>query len=108
MTSPLQSGKEADVFIVEREDAAYIAKVYRDRSVRSFKNDAGYREGRTGRSSRGERAMRKNSKYGQGEMAPDIVITSAPRLFAELRFRQRGKCRVRMYGMNRIFNPSSR
>jgi RIO kinase 1 len=65
ITCPLKSGKEADVFIVEREDACYIAKVFRERQIRSFKNDAGYREGRKSGNTRSQRAMDNNSRYGK-------------------------------------------
>lgn len=51
--------------MVEREDACYIAKVFRAREHRSFKNDAGYREGRKSRNSRSQRAMDKNSRFGR-------------------------------------------
>ena len=62
---PLKSGKEADLFVVESEPFHYVAKVYKERKFRSFKNDAGYREGRSVRSTRGQRALEKRSKYGQ-------------------------------------------
>ena len=62
---PLKSGKEADLFVVERAPYHYVAKVYRERKVRSFKNDAGYREGRTVRNSRAQRALSKGTRYGQ-------------------------------------------
>jgi RIO kinase 1 len=65
ITCPLKSGKEADVFVVERDEACYIAKVFREREMRSFKNDAGYKEGRKSRNTRSQRAMDKNSKYGK-------------------------------------------
>jgi RIO kinase 1 len=62
---PLKSGKEADLFVVERAPYHYVAKVYKDRKVRSFKNDAGYREGRRVRDSRSQRALGKNTKFGR-------------------------------------------
>jgi RIO kinase 1 len=43
------------------------AKVYKDRQQRSFKNDAAYREGRTVRNTRTQRAMDRGSRYGRGE-----------------------------------------
>lgn len=62
---PLKSGKEADLFVVERAPYHYVAKVYRERKVRSFKNDAGYREGRSVRNTRAQRALKKGTRYGQ-------------------------------------------
>ncbi|RMG16547.1 MAG: hypothetical protein D6731_05920, partial [Planctomycetota bacterium] len=62
---PLKSGKEADLFVVERAPYHYVAKVYKDRAQRSFKNDAGYREGRGVRSGRDQRALAKNTRYGR-------------------------------------------
>lgn len=63
--STLKSGKEADLFIVEDGGQEYVAKVYKERKIRNFKNDAGYREGRGQRRSRDRRAIQKNSRYGQ-------------------------------------------
>lgn len=65
VTRQLKSGKEADLFIVEREPYHYVAKVYRERKFRSFKNDAGYREGRQVRNTRAQRALSKGTKFGQ-------------------------------------------
>jgi len=65
MVCPLKSGKEADLFVVEREPYHYVAKVYKERKHRSFKNDAGYREGRKVRNTRNQRALSKNTRYGQ-------------------------------------------
>jgi RIO kinase 1 len=62
---PLQSGKEADVFVIERDDETFIAKVYREKSLRSFKNDAAYREGRAVRGSRDARALKNKSSFGR-------------------------------------------
>ncbi|MGE0708321.1 MAG: RIO1 family regulatory kinase/ATPase [Planctomycetota bacterium] len=62
---PLKSGKEADIFVVEREPYHYVAKVYRERRVRSFKNDAGYREARGVRNTRTQRALAKGTRFGQ-------------------------------------------
>ncbi|HBP23723.1 MAG TPA: serine protein kinase RIO, partial [Planctomycetes bacterium] len=61
----LKSGKEADLFVVEREPYHYVAKVYKERKYRSFKNDAGYREGRKVRNTRSQRALDKRTRYGQ-------------------------------------------
>lgn len=65
MVCPLKSGKEADLFIVEHGPYHYVAKVYKERKFRSFKNDAGYREGRKVRNTRSQRALDKGTKYGQ-------------------------------------------
>ncbi len=62
---PLKSGKEADLFVVECDQLHYVAKVYKERRLRSFKNDCNYKEGRSVRSSRARRALSKNSKYGR-------------------------------------------
>jgi RIO kinase 1 len=65
----LKTGKEADVFLVERgvpgaEGTLLAAKRYRDRQHRSFHRDAGYLEGRTVRRSRDQRAMANRTHYG--------------------------------------------
>ena len=62
---PLKSGKEADMFVVEKDDVPLAAKVYKARERRNFRNDAGYREGRRMRNSRSQRALDKNTKYGR-------------------------------------------
>ena len=63
----LQSGKEAEVFIVSygSDERVVVAKAYKDRGQRSFKNNAGYKEGRTVRSSRDQRAMSRGSSFGR-------------------------------------------
>ena len=43
---PLQSGKEAQVFLVRHEGEVRIAKVYKDAQNRSFKHRSQYTEGR--------------------------------------------------------------
>ena len=55
--SRLKSGKEADVWLVRYRDEMLCAKVYKDHNFRSFKNNAGYREGRAVRNTRTQRAM---------------------------------------------------
>ena len=62
---PLMSGKEAQVFLVMLGTEMRVAKVYKDADQRSFKNRAGYIEGRKTRSSREERAMTKGSRHGR-------------------------------------------
>ncbi len=67
----LKTGKEADVFLIERavpadpeQSSVLAAKRYRDREHRNFYRDAGYLEGRTVRRSRDQRAMQSRSRYG--------------------------------------------
>jgi RIO kinase 1 len=62
---PLQSGKEAQVFIVRFEEKLCVAKVYKKSNDRSFKNRASYTEGRKVRNSRQQRAMEKKSSFGR-------------------------------------------
>jgi RIO kinase 1 len=61
----LQSGKEAEVFVVRSQGNVVVAKVYKDRAHRSFKNNSSYKEGRAVRNSRSQRAMERGSKYGK-------------------------------------------
>lgn len=62
---PLMSGKEAAVFLVKSHGEVLVAKVYKDVKHRSFRQRAGYTEGRKVRNSRQQRAMEKGSKYGK-------------------------------------------
>jgi RIO kinase 1 len=61
----LKSGKEADVYIVTHGGQYVAAKIYKERTQRNFKNNAGYKEGRLVRNSRTRRAMEKGSRFGQ-------------------------------------------
>jgi RIO kinase 1 len=68
----LKTGKEADVFLIERAlpDAVerrtlMAAKRYRSSDHRQFHRDAGYTEGRRVRRSRDNRAMQKKTAWGQ-------------------------------------------
>jgi RIO kinase 1 len=61
----LQGGKEADVFAVRCGGKVVAAKVYKNRAHRSFKNDSAYKEGRTLRNSRSQRAVDRGSRFGQ-------------------------------------------
>lgn len=66
----LKTGKEADVFLVERAvpggaAAVMAAKRYRSSEHRQFHRDAGYVEGRRTRRSRDARAMAKGTAYGK-------------------------------------------
>jgi len=72
----LKTGKEADVFLVERavpgnpdQTSVLAAKRYRDREHRNFHRDAGYLEGRTVRRSRDQRAMEGRTRYGMQVLA---------------------------------------
>jgi RIO kinase 1 len=60
----VKTGKEAEVFVVRRRDEFLAAKVYKERTQRNFKNDAGYKEGRAVRNSRDMRALAKGTRYG--------------------------------------------
>jgi RIO kinase 1 len=62
----LKSGKEADLWLVRHAGEIVAAKIYKARERRSFKNDAGYREGRRVRDSRTQRAMDRGSRFGRG------------------------------------------
>ncbi|HEX7842440.1 MAG TPA: RIO1 family regulatory kinase/ATPase, partial [Kofleriaceae bacterium] len=61
----LKSGKEADISLVRRGEDVLAAKVYKDRSTRSFKNNADYKEGRKVRNSRTQRAMDRGGRFGR-------------------------------------------
>ena len=63
----LMSGKEATVYVVERQGHLSAAKVYKARDERTFKKTASYVEGRNQtRNTRDRRAMQKKSAYGRG------------------------------------------
>lgn len=61
----LKSGKEADLWLVRHAGEIVAAKVYKARHARSFRNNAGYKEGRQVRNSRTQRAMERGSRFGQ-------------------------------------------
>lgn len=61
----LKSGKEADLWLVRHAGELVAAKVYKARHERSFRNNAGYREGRQVRNTRTQRAMERGSRFGQ-------------------------------------------
>ncbi len=69
----LKSGKEADVFIVERtfgdERNLLAAKRYRDTDHRQFRNDAKYRMGKSMVDDRTARAMKKKTATGNAAKA---------------------------------------
>lgn len=64
---PLQSGKEAEVYLVLAEGEERVAKVYKNAQFRSFQARAQYTEGRRVRSSREQRAMDKRSRHGKAK-----------------------------------------
>ncbi len=65
----LKSGKEADVFLLERATAeqstVLAAKRYRGHDHRLFSRDSAYQEGRTIRNTRDRRATAKGSRWGR-------------------------------------------
>ena len=68
----LKSGKEADVFLIERavpndpaRSSVLAAKRYRSRETSDFHRSAQYQEGRRMRNTRDTRAVAKNSAYGR-------------------------------------------
>lgn len=63
---PLQSGKEAQVFLVMLNGDIRVAKVYKETTNRSFKHRSDYTEGRKVRNSRDQRAIEKRTKFGRG------------------------------------------
>jgi RIO kinase 1 len=64
---PLQSGKEAEVYLVICGGKECVAKVYKNAQHRSFQHRAEYTEGRRVRSSRQQRAMKKGSRHGRAK-----------------------------------------
>jgi RIO kinase 1 len=66
----LKTGKEADVFLLERAvdggaSVVMAAKRYRDAGHRNFHRNAVYTEGRRGRDSREARAVARNTAFGR-------------------------------------------
>ncbi len=61
----LKSGKEADLWLVRHAGEIVAAKVYKAREARSFRNNAGYKEGRQVRNTRTQRAVERGSRFGQ-------------------------------------------
>jgi RIO kinase 1 len=61
----LKSGKEANISLVRRGEVVFAAKVYKDRSTRSFKNNSDYKEGRKVRNSRTQRAIDGGGRFGR-------------------------------------------
>ena len=65
----LKTGKEADVWLLERateaESVIMAAKRYRSSDHRMFRRDSGYTEGRRTRRSRDRRAIAKGTRWGR-------------------------------------------
>jgi RIO kinase 1 len=78
----LKTGKEADVFLVERADPArpdggvvMAAKRYRSTEHRNFHRAATYTEGRSMKRSRDERALKRKSTWGKTVAAGEWAIS---------------------------------
>ncbi len=78
----LKTGKEADVFLLERVDpldeasgVVMAAKRYRAPEHRSFHRSASYTEGRSMRRSRDERALKRKSTFGREVAAGEWAIS---------------------------------
>jgi len=78
----LKTGKEADVFLLERADphqpdAAVVmaAKRYRAPEHRSFHRSASYTEGRSMKRSRDERALKRKSTFGRQVAAGEWAVS---------------------------------
>ena len=77
----LKTGKEADVFLLERADphepekaVVMAAKRYRDTDHRTFERSAAYAEGRGVRRSRDERALKRKSTWGRTVAAGEWAV----------------------------------
>jgi RIO kinase 1 len=78
----LKTGKEADVFLIERADpldpdggVIMAAKRYRDTDHRNFHRAANYTEGRSMKRSRDERALKRKSTWGRLVAAGEWAIS---------------------------------
>lgn len=78
----LKTGKEADVFLLERADphdpaqsVVMAAKRYRSPEHRSFHRSATYTEGRSMKRSRDERAIKRKSTFGREVAAGEWAIS---------------------------------
>lgn len=74
----LKTGKEADVFLLERgtaeQTSLLAAKRYRGHDHRLFHRDSTYQEGRRMRSSRDQRAAAKGTRWGRAVEAQQWAI----------------------------------
>ena len=82
----LKTGKEADVFLLERADplepergVVMAAKRYRSTEHRTFHRSAGYTEGRAMKRSRDERALKRKSTFGKIVAAGEWAAPSGTR-----------------------------
>jgi RIO kinase 1 len=78
----LKTGKEADVFLVERSDphdpgggVVMAAKRYRDTDHRTFHRAAAYTEGRSMKRSRDNRALKRKSTWGRQVAAGEWAVS---------------------------------
>jgi RIO kinase 1 len=78
----LKTGKEADVFLLERSDplspdegVVMAAKRYRGNEHRNFHRSAAYTEGRSMRRSRDERALKRKSTFGRIVAAGEWAVS---------------------------------
>jgi RIO kinase 1 len=78
----LKTGKEADVFLVERADpndpaggVVMAAKRYRSTEHRNFHRAATYTEGRSTKRSRDERALKRKSTWGKVVAAGEWAVS---------------------------------
>ena len=78
----LKTGKEADVFLVERADPAHpdagvvmAAKRYRSSEHRTFHRAAAYTEGRSMKRSRDRRALDRKSTFGRQVAAGEWAVS---------------------------------
>jgi RIO kinase 1 len=78
----LKTGKEADVFLLERADpldpgagVKLAAKRYRSTDHRNFHRSASYTEGRSMKRSRDERALKRKSTFGRSVAAGEWAVS---------------------------------
>jgi RIO kinase 1 len=78
----LKTGKEADVFLLERADPAepaggvvMAAKRYRSNEHRNFHRAATYTEGRSTKRSRDERALKRKSTWGKAVATGEWAVS---------------------------------
>jgi len=78
----LKTGKEADVFLLERADphdpdngVVMAAKRYRSNEHRTFHRAAAYTEGRSTKRSRDERALKRKSTWGKVVAAGEWAVS---------------------------------
>ena len=78
----LKTGKEADVFLLERADphdpdgaVVMAAKRYRDTDHRTFHRAASYTEGRSMKRSRDNRALKRKSTWGRQVAAGEWAVS---------------------------------